>query len=74
MPPRLTGAGRWCARCPPSSGLDFIGISMDPKRAVGLKFTINPRHPDNGERYAIEMSNATLTNAKGSLAKNPTRR
>ena len=51
--------------------LDFIGISVDPKRAGGMKFTINLVTPDNGEKYAIEMSNATLTNIKGLLAKNP---
>jgi len=51
--------------------LDFIGISMDPKKADGMKFTINLVTPDNGERYAIEMSNATLTSIKGFQAKNP---
>jgi alkyl sulfatase BDS1-like metallo-beta-lactamase superfamily hydrolase len=51
--------------------LDFVGISVDPKRAGGMKFTINLVTPDNGEKYAIEMSNATLTNIKGLLAKNP---
>lgn len=34
-------------------------------KAAGLKFTINLVTPDNGEQYAIEMSNATLTNIKG---------
>jgi alkyl sulfatase BDS1-like metallo-beta-lactamase superfamily hydrolase len=51
--------------------LDFIGISIDPRKAEGLHFTINLVTPDNGEKYAIEMSNATLTNIKGELAKNP---
>ena len=36
-----------------------------------MKFAINLVTPDNGEQYAIEMSNATLTNIKGFLAKNP---
>jgi hypothetical protein len=27
--------------------------------------------PDNGEKFAIEMSNSTLTSIKGQLAKNP---
>jgi alkyl sulfatase BDS1-like metallo-beta-lactamase superfamily hydrolase len=44
---------------------------MDPKKAEGMKFSINLITPDNGEQYAIEMSNATLTNIKGFLAKNP---
>jgi alkyl sulfatase BDS1-like metallo-beta-lactamase superfamily hydrolase len=51
--------------------LDFVGISMDPKKAEGMKFTINLVTPDNGEEYAIEMSNATLTNIGGYQAKNP---
>ena len=51
--------------------LDFLGISMDPKKADGLRFTINLITPDNGEKYLVEMSNATLTNIKGEQAKNP---
>ena len=51
--------------------LDFIGISMDPRKADGMRFTINLVTPDNGEKYLIEMSNATLTNIKGEQAKNP---
>ena len=51
--------------------LDFIGISLDPKRAEGMSFRINLVTPDNGERYAIEMSNATLTNVKGFQTKDP---
>jgi alkyl sulfatase BDS1-like metallo-beta-lactamase superfamily hydrolase len=51
--------------------LDFIGISVDPKKAEGMRFTINLVTPDNGEKYLVEMSNATLTNIKGEQAKNP---
>jgi len=51
--------------------LDFLGISMDPKRADGMRFTINLITPDNGEKYLVEMSNATLTNIKGRQAKDP---
>ena len=51
--------------------LDFVAISMDPKKAEGLKFTINLVTPDNGEQYAVEMSNATLTTIKGFLAPKP---
>ena len=51
--------------------LDFLGISMDPKKAEGMRFTINLVTPDNGEKYLVEMSNATLTNIKGEQAKNP---
>ena len=48
--------------------LDFLGISMDPKKAEGMRFTINLVTPDNGEKYAVELSNATLTTIKGFLA------
>ncbi len=51
--------------------LDFIAISIDPRKADGMRFTINLVTPDNGEKYLIEMSNATLTNIKGEQAKSP---
>jgi alkyl sulfatase BDS1-like metallo-beta-lactamase superfamily hydrolase len=51
--------------------LDFIGISMDPRKAEGLKFVANLVTPDNGEQYAVEVSNATLTTIKGFQAKKP---
>jgi alkyl sulfatase BDS1-like metallo-beta-lactamase superfamily hydrolase len=51
--------------------LDFLGISIDPKKAEGIKFVINLVTPDNNEKYLVEMSNATLTNIKGVQAKNP---
>jgi alkyl sulfatase BDS1-like metallo-beta-lactamase superfamily hydrolase len=51
--------------------LDFVAVSMDPKKAEGLKFTIDLVTPDNGEQYVIEMSNATLTTIKGFQAKSP---
>jgi alkyl sulfatase BDS1-like metallo-beta-lactamase superfamily hydrolase len=51
--------------------LDFLGISIDPKKAEGIGFTINLVTPDNGEKYLVELSNATLTNIKGQQAKNP---
>ncbi len=51
--------------------LDFLGISVDPKKAEGLAFVINLVTPDNGEKYLVEMSNATLTNIKGEQAKKP---
>jgi alkyl sulfatase BDS1-like metallo-beta-lactamase superfamily hydrolase len=70
VPPRSTGPDVVRAMST-EQWLDFIGISADPRRAEALRFTINLVTPDNGERYAIEMSNGTLTNAKGFLAKNP---
>jgi alkyl sulfatase BDS1-like metallo-beta-lactamase superfamily hydrolase len=45
--------------------LDFLGISMDPKKSAGLNYKINLVTPDNGEQYAVELENATLTNIKG---------
>ena len=51
--------------------LDFLGISMDPKKAEGMHFTINLVTPDNGEKYLVELSNSTLTNIKDQQAKNP---
>lgn len=51
--------------------LDFVAISMDPRRAEGMTFTINLVTPDNGERFVVEMSNATLTTLKGFQAPQP---
>jgi alkyl sulfatase BDS1-like metallo-beta-lactamase superfamily hydrolase len=51
--------------------LDFIGISIDPRKADGMRFTINLVTPDTGEKYLVELSNATLTNIKGEQAKTP---
>ncbi len=70
LPPRSTGPDVVRAMST-AQWLDFVGISMDPKKAEGMRFTINLVTPDNGEQHAIEMSNATLTNIKGFQAKNP---
>lgn len=51
--------------------LDFLAIRLDSKKAENMKFTLNLITPDNGEKFAIELSNSTLTNIKGFLAKNP---
>jgi linear primary-alkylsulfatase len=69
VPPRSTGPDVVRAMST-EQWLDFIGISMDPKKAEGMRFAINLVTPDNGEQYTIEMSNATLTNIKGFQAKN----
>jgi len=45
--------------------LDFLGIRMDTNKAEGLEFTINLVTPDNGEKFVVELSNATLTNIEG---------
>ncbi|KAB7644356.1 alkyl/aryl-sulfatase [Polymorphobacter fuscus] len=45
--------------------LDFLGISMDSRKAESMAWTVNLVTPDNGERFKIEMSNATLHNIQG---------
>jgi alkyl sulfatase BDS1-like metallo-beta-lactamase superfamily hydrolase len=70
IPPRATGPDVIRAMST-EQWLDFIGISLDPKKAEGMRFTVNLVTPDNGEQYTIEMTNATLTNIKGFQAKNP---
>jgi alkyl sulfatase BDS1-like metallo-beta-lactamase superfamily hydrolase len=51
--------------------LNFLGIRMDSRKAEGLRFTINLVTPDNGEKFVVEMANATLTNIQGFQAPNP---
>jgi alkyl sulfatase BDS1-like metallo-beta-lactamase superfamily hydrolase len=51
--------------------LNFLGIRMDSRKAEGLRFTINLITPDNGEKFLIELENATLTNIQGFLAEKP---
>jgi alkyl sulfatase BDS1-like metallo-beta-lactamase superfamily hydrolase len=51
--------------------LNFLGIRMDSRKAEGMAFTINLITPDNGERFVVELSNATLTNIEGFLADDP---
>jgi alkyl sulfatase BDS1-like metallo-beta-lactamase superfamily hydrolase len=45
--------------------LNFLGIRMDARRAEGLQFTMNLITPDNGEKFIVELANATLTNIQG---------
>jgi alkyl sulfatase BDS1-like metallo-beta-lactamase superfamily hydrolase len=45
--------------------LDFLGIRMVSDKAAGMEFKINLVTPDNGEKYLIELSNATLSNIEG---------
>ena len=51
--------------------LDFLGIRLDSIAAEGLAFTVNLVTPDTGETYAVELSNATLTNLAGFLNEAP---
>ena len=48
--------------------LNFLGIGMDSRKAEGMRFTLNLITPDNGEKFVVELENATLTNIKGFLA------
>jgi alkyl sulfatase BDS1-like metallo-beta-lactamase superfamily hydrolase len=51
--------------------LNFLGIRMDSRKAEGLRFTMNLITPDNGEKFIVELDNATLTNIQGYLADEP---
>jgi alkyl sulfatase BDS1-like metallo-beta-lactamase superfamily hydrolase len=70
LPPRSTGPDVIRAM-PTESWLDFLAISIDSRNAENMKFVINLITPDNGEKFLIEMSNATLTNIKDVQSKNP---
>jgi alkyl sulfatase BDS1-like metallo-beta-lactamase superfamily hydrolase len=51
--------------------LNFLGIRMDSRKAEGMRFTMNLITPDNGEKFIVELENATLTNIKGFQATKP---
>jgi alkyl sulfatase BDS1-like metallo-beta-lactamase superfamily hydrolase len=51
--------------------LNFLAIRMDSRKAEGLRFTINLITPDNGEKFLIELENATLTNIQGFQSDKP---
>jgi alkyl sulfatase BDS1-like metallo-beta-lactamase superfamily hydrolase len=51
--------------------LDFLAIRMDGRQTSGMQYAINLVTPDNGEQYAIELSNETLTNIEGFQVPNP---
>ena len=51
--------------------LDFLGIQLDTSKVEGKHFVLNFVTPDNGEQYVVELSNSTLTNAKGHQAQKP---
>jgi alkyl sulfatase BDS1-like metallo-beta-lactamase superfamily hydrolase len=51
--------------------LNFLAIRMDSRKAEGMRFTINLVTPDNGERFVVELENATLTNIRGFAAAKP---
>ena len=51
--------------------LDFLAIRMDSRMAGGMRFTINLITPDNGERFVVELENATLTSIAGFQSERP---
>ena len=51
--------------------LNFLGIRMDSRKAEGLAFTMNLITPDNGEKFVVELNNATLSNLPGFLSDKP---
>ena len=51
--------------------LDFIGIRLDSRKAEDLSFTLNLILPDIDEKFAVELSNATLTNIEGFIFDKP---
>jgi alkyl sulfatase BDS1-like metallo-beta-lactamase superfamily hydrolase len=57
---RAMGTGIW---------LDFLGVKLNSKKAVGINFKMNLITPDNNEKFLIEMSNSTLSNLEGFTAK-----
>lgn len=51
--------------------LNFLGIRMDGRKAEGMRFTMNLVTPDNGEKFLVELDNATLTNLPGFVSDKP---
>ncbi len=51
--------------------LNFLAIRMDSRKVEGLRFTMNLVTPDNGERFIVELENATLTNIQGFQSEKP---
>ena len=51
--------------------LNFLAIRMDSRKAEGMHFTLNLITPDNGEKFIVELENATLTNIEGFQAEKP---
>ena len=51
--------------------LDLAAIQLDSEKAEGQSFTLNLVIPDIGEKFVVELSNATLTHIKGMQAGSP---
>ena len=50
---------------------DYLAIQLDSTKVEDVAFTVNVEHPDVGEQYVIELSNATLTTQAGFKLPNP---
>jgi alkyl sulfatase BDS1-like metallo-beta-lactamase superfamily hydrolase len=51
--------------------LEYLAVLLDSRKAEGERFTINLVTPDNGERFAVELSNSVLTSIQGQLVDDP---
>ncbi len=51
--------------------LNFLAIKMDSRKVEGHEFTMNLITPDNGEKFLVELRNATLTNVEGFVSATP---
>ncbi|MGR3661401.1 MAG: alkyl/aryl-sulfatase [Paracoccaceae bacterium] len=51
--------------------LNFLGIRMDSRKVEDQQFVMNLITPDNGEKFLIELANATLTNLPGFISDTP---
>jgi alkyl sulfatase BDS1-like metallo-beta-lactamase superfamily hydrolase len=51
--------------------LDLAAIQLDSEQAEGQRFTLNLVIPDIGEKFVVELSNATLTHIQGMQAGTP---
>ena len=69
LPPRTVGPDTVRAMST-DLWLDYLGILVDSRKAEGKSFVINLVTPDDGGRYVLEMSNATLSSLAGFQAAN----
>ena len=67
--PKIVSGPDMIRALPTEMWLDFLAIRLDSKKAEGKAFTINLITPDNGEKFIIELNNATLTSIEGYQAK-----
>ncbi len=51
--------------------LNFLAIKMDSRKVEGHTFAMNLVTPDNGEKFLVELRNATLTNVEGFQSDTP---